>query len=240
MKAADVMTRRVVTVRPETPLVDAVKRMLDHSISGLVVVDGQGRVAGILSEGDLLRRAETGTERRRPRWLEFVIGSRRLADEFVRTHGRSVGELMTRSVINVAEETPLEEIVKLFEERGIKRVPVLRGEKLVGILSRADLLRALLRALPPPSEEAANDEAIRERVVAEITQTAWLPHEGISVAVENGIVSLEGVILDVKEREALRVVAENVPGVKAVHDHLVWIEPVSGNIVEGTPEEGER
>jgi CBS domain-containing protein len=240
MKAADVMTRSVVTVRPQTPLVEAVKQMLENGISGLVVVDEEGRVIGILSEGDLMRRAETATERRRPRWLEFLIGPGRLADEFVRAHGRAVEELMTRDIIAVAEETPLEDVVKLFEERGIKRVPVLRGGKLVGILSRADLLRALLRALLPQVEGASDDEAIRERVVAEIAKTGWLPREGISVAVEEGVVSLEGVILDNKERQALRVVAENVPGVKAVCDHLVWIEPVSGNIVESAPAEGKR
>ncbi len=239
MNAADVMTRSVITARPETPLVEAIKRMLDHGISGLVVVDEKERVIGILSEGDLLRRAETATERRRPRWLEFLLGAGRLADEFVRAHGRTVEEVMTPGVITVAEDTPLENVVNLFEERHIKRVPVLRGDKLVGILSRADLLRALLRALPPEAEVASDDEAIRERILSEIAKTGWLPREGISISVRDGIVALDGVILDGKERDALRVVAENVPGVKAVRDHLVWIEPVSGSIVESKPDERE-
>lgn len=240
MKAADVMTRRVVTVRPETPLVEAVEAMLANAISGLVVVDDEERVAGVLSEGDLLRRTETATERRRPRWLEFLIGSGRLADEFVRAHGRTVAEVMTRDVIAVSEKTSLEDVVKLFEEHGIKRVPVLRGGKLVGIVSRADLLRALLRALLPPAQGVSSgDAAIRERIAAEIEKTGWLPREGVTVAVEDGVVRLEGVILGEKHREALRVIAENVPGVKAVRDHLVWIEPVSGNVVEGAPPEGQ-
>jgi CBS domain-containing protein len=239
MKAADVMTRTVITVRPQTSLAEAVKRMLENGVSGLVVVDERERVVGILSEGDLLRRAETQTERRRPHWLEFLLGPARLAHEFVRAHGRIIEEVMSPEVITVEEDTPLGEIVELFEERGIKRVPVLRDEELVGIVSRADLLRALLDALAAQAQEPANDEAIRAQVVAEIAKAAWLPREGIVVAVKDGIVTLEGVILDAKEGDALRVIAENVPGVKAVRDRLVWVEPVSGSVVESAPGEDE-
>jgi CBS domain-containing protein len=239
MKAADVMTRTIITVRPQTSLAEAVKRMLENGVSGLVVVDERERVVGILSEGDLLRRAETQTERRRPHWLELLLGPRRLAHEFVRAHGRVIEEVMSPEVITVEEDTPLVEIVELFEERGIKRVPVLRDEELVGIVTRADLLRALLDALAAQPQEPADDEAIRAQLAAEIAKAAWLPREGIVVAVKDGIVTLEGVILDAKEGEALRVIAENVPGVKAVRDRLVWVEPVSGSVVESAPEEDE-
>ena len=240
MKAAEVMTAKVVTVSPETPLAEAVERMLEGGISGLVVAQKDGRVVGILSEGDLLRRTETATERKRPRWLEFLLGPGRLADEFIRSRGRAVSELMTREVIAVDEDTPLEEVVRLFEEHHIKRVPVLRGDKLVGIVSRADLLRALSRSLAEEAGLSADDATIREKVLADIAKTGWLPREGISITVKDGVVCLDGVVLDGKEREALRVVAENVPGVKAVHDHLVWVEPVTGSVVEGASEEGER
>jgi CBS domain-containing protein len=135
----------------------------------------------------------------------------------------------------VTLDTPLKEVVELMERHRIKRVPVLDGEVLVGILSRADLLRALLGALPEEESPATNDGEIRERILGELAKAAWMPRDGIAITVENGVVDLNGVILDEKERAALRVAAENVPGVKAVEDHLVWVEPVSGTIIDAPP-----
>jgi CBS domain-containing protein len=226
------MTRSVLSVRPNATVVEAIRMMLDNRISGLPVIDDSGRLVGILTEGDLLRRGETGTERHRPRWLEILMGPGRLAEEYVRTHGRKIGELMTRDPVSVAPGTPLKEIVELMERRRIKRVPVLDGEVTVGILSRADLLRGLAGALEAAPAAPSSDEEIRERILAELARTAWVPRDGIAITVENGIVDLNGVILDEHERAALRVAAENVPGVKAVEDHLVWVEPVSGTIIE--------
>ena len=237
MKASDVMTRDVLTVGRHASIGEAIRLMLDNHVSGLPVVDDGGRLAGILTEGDLLRRSETGTERHRPRWLEILMGPGRMADEYVRTHGRKVDEIMTRELVSVTEETPLDEIVQVMERRRIKRVPVLRGEALIGLVSRADLLRALAHALDEKEAASTGDEDIRERVLAEIAKGAWAPRSGLTIVVKDGVVVLDGVILDEKEREALRVAAENVPGVKAVEDHLVWVEPVSGTII-GSPEEG--
>ena len=235
MNAADIMTRDILSVGPESPIVEAIGLMLDNHVSGLPVIDEAGQLVGILTEGDLLRRGETGTERHRPRWLEILMGPGRLASEYVRTHGRKVEEIMTRELVSVDPETPLDEIVELMERHRIKRVPVLEGEKLVGIVSRADFLRTLARGLEDHSAVAAGDEEIRARILAELAKVSWVPRDGVGITVENGVVDLNGVILDEKEREALRVAAENVPGVRAVEDHLVWVEPVSGTIVDAPP-----
>jgi CBS domain-containing protein len=235
MNAADIMTRNILSVRPESPVVEAIGSMLDNHVSGLPVIDEAGQLVGIVTEGDLLRRGETGTERHRPRWVEILMGPGRLAGEYIRTHGRKVGDIMTLELISVDPETPLDEIVELMERRRIKRVPVLEGEKLVGIVSRADFLRALARRLEDHSAVAAGDEEIRAQILAELAKVSWVPRDGVGITVENGVVDLNGVILDEKEREALRVAAENVPGVRAVEDHLVWVEPVSGTIVDAPP-----
>ena len=143
MNAADVMTRNILSVAPDSTIAEAVRTMLDNRISGLAVIDEAGRLVGILTEGDLLRRGETATERHRPRWLEILMGPGRLAEEYVRTHSRRIAEVMTRDPVSVAPDTPLKEIVGLMERHRIKRVPVLDGDAPVGILSRADLLRGL-------------------------------------------------------------------------------------------------
>ena len=235
MNAADVMTRTILSAGPETPIAEAIGLMLDNRVSGLPVIDEVGQLVGILTEGDLLRRGETGTERHRPRWLEILLGPGRLAGEYVRTHGRKVEDIMTREPVSVAPETPLDEIVELMERHRIKRVPVLEGEKLVGIVSRADFLRALAQRLKEQSAAAPGDAEIRERILAELAKVFWVPRDRVGITVENGVVDLNGVILDEKEREALRVAAENVPGVRAVEDHLVWVEPVSGTVVDAPP-----
>jgi CBS domain-containing protein len=236
MNASDVMTSKVVSVGRDAPIGDAIRLMLDHRISGLPVVDGSGKVAGILTEGDLLRRVETQTERQRRRWLEFLLGPSRLADEYVHTHGRKVDEIMTEGVVSVVEDTPLSEIVRLMERHRVKRLPVLRGDALLGIVSRADLMRALAQLVDKEAASASDDDQIRNCVLAELARTAWAPLAGITVVVKDGIVELDGVITNDKGREALRVAAENVPGVKIVRDYLVWVEPVSGTVI-GAPDD---
>jgi CBS domain-containing protein len=231
MKASDLMTRDVITVGRKASVANAIRLMLDNNVSGLPVLD-DGKMIGILTEGDLLRRSETGTERHRPRWLEILMGPGRMAGEYVRSHGRKVEEIMTTDLVSVAGDTPLDEVVGLMERRRIKRVPVIEGEVLVGVVSRLDLLRALLCAIEAQHTEHRGDDDIREQIVAELAKAAWVPRDGLSISVKDGVVDLNGVILDEKEREALRVVAENVPGVRSVEDHLVWIEPVSGTVID--------
>jgi len=231
MNAREVMSRNPIAVPAEAGLAEALRLMFDHRISGLPVVDGKAGLVGILTEGDLLRRSEIGTAGHRSRWLDLLMTTGRLASDYVRTHARRVGEIMTRDVVSVAEDTPLTEVVRLMERHRIKRVPVLRDGALIGILSRADLLRAIRRLLVAEPKTAASDETVRQHVLAELARAPWAPH-GLTVDVVNGVVTLDGVILDERMRRALRVAAENVPGVKAVADRIVWVEPHSGMIFE--------
>jgi CBS domain-containing protein len=234
MRAQDIMTRRVVTITPETTVADAARVMLDRRISGVPVVDETGAVVGLVTEGDLLRRAETGTDRRRSPWLALLLGPGRLARDYVQEHGRRCGEVMTRKVITVTPDTLVAEVVHAMERHGIKRLPVLKDGRLVGIISRANLLKALADALAAPAPGAASDQALRERVLAEIAKQPWAPRATLDVEVHGGVAVLCGTITDERERAALRVLAENVAGVKSVRDALTWVEPVSGMVVPPT------
>jgi CBS domain-containing protein len=230
MQVKDIMTSPVVSIEPDTSITQAVQIMLQRRISGLPVVDKEGRLVGVVTEGDLLRRAETGTEHKRPRWLEFLVGPGRLADEYTRTHGRKVLDVMTADPATVTEDTSLEEIVKLMEKRRIKRVPVVRGESVVGIVSRANLLHALAGVAREVKPAQASDQAIREQLLAELARQAWAPVAMIDVVVRNGVVELWGTVTDERERQAIKVAAENIPGVKGVNDHLAWVDPTSGMV----------
>jgi CBS domain-containing protein len=227
MKAKDVMTRNVISIAPDASVFEALRLMLEHKISGLPVVDRAGSVVGIVTEGDFLRRAETGTERKRPRWLELIVGPGRLAGDYVRSHARRVDEVMTCNVETVTEDAQLGDIVALMERHRIKRLPVVRDGQVVGIVSRANLLRALasVAAEIPPGPHS--DEAIHEGVLAELDRQSWGPRNSIDVIVRNGVVELWGTVIDSRLRDAARVAAETVPGVKVVKSHIVWVEPVS-------------
>jgi CBS domain-containing protein len=229
MLAQDVMTTGIATVPPDTALAAAIEIMLTRHVSGLPVVDGDGRLVGVLTEGDLLRRAETGTEPTRPRWLDFIMGPARLAEDYVRTHSRRVADLMTHDVVTVSPETTLADVVALMESHRIKRLPVLHGGTLVGIVTRTDLLRALADALKRASQpQHATDRQIRDAIVAEFTRQRWAPVDRITVHVDEGHVVLEGIIFDNVDRAALTVAAQNVAGVKSVRDDLEWVEPTTG------------
>ncbi|TMI99641.1 MAG: CBS domain-containing protein [Alphaproteobacteria bacterium] len=236
MKARDVMTRDVITVAPDASVLEAIRLMLQRRISGLPVVDASGALVGMLTEGDFMRRAELGTERHAPRWWEFLAGPGRMASDYVHAKGRNVHDVMTGEVYSAGEDTPLTEIVDTMERRRIKRVPVMRGGKLVGIITRSNLLRALAGLSHATAPASAGDAAIREALVAELEQQSWAPLAGIDVVVAEGVVSLSGAIFDERQRHALRVAAENLPGVKKVEDHLVWIEPMSGTVIEAPTE----
>ena len=240
MKVKDVMTSPVLSVESESPISQAIQLMLEKRISGLPVLDGQGRLVGIVTEGDFLRRTETGTQRRRSRWLEFLIGPGRLADEYTRSHGRKVIDVMTPDPVTINEQTSLEQVVQIMEKRRIKRLPVVRERKLVGIVSRANLLHALAGAASDIKPVTTSDEAIREQLLAELGRQSWAPAALINAIVKQGVVELWGTITDERERQAIIVAAENVPGVKGVRDHLVWIEPNTGTVIYSTSDELER
>lgn len=230
MNAGDVMTRDVISIGPDASILEAARLMMQHRISGLPVVDSAGNLVGIVTEGDFLRRRETGTQRQRPRWLEFIIGPGRLATEYTHESGRRVEEIMTADVRTVAEDTPLDEIVHLMERHRIKRLPVVQGRKLVGIVTRANVMRAVVRLAHEAEPASASDADIRERLLTELDKLPWAP--AIGVAVKDGVVKLSGVLTDEAQRTALRVAAENVPGVKGVRDDLVWIDPYSGIVID--------
>jgi CBS domain-containing protein len=237
MKVKDAMTSPVISIEPDAPIWQAVWIMLQRHISGLPVVDQKGHVVGIVTEGDFLRRAETGTQRRRPRWLEYLIGPGRIADEYTRSHGRKVSEIMTSDPVTVTEETSLEEVVRLMEKRQIKRLPVVREQQVVGIVSRANLMHALAGVSREIRPTSASDQAIRDRILVELASQTWAPVALVDVIVRDGIVELWGTITDERERKAIVVAAENAPGVKAVNDHLAWVDAMSGTILYQSNEE---
>lgn len=222
MLAADIMTANVITISPDADISEAVSLMIDNRISALPVVR-DGSVVGLLSEGDLLRRVETGTEARRSRWLEFVSSPEKLAHDYVRGHARKVSAVMSSPVISVDAETPIGDVAALLETKGIKRVPVTFNGKLVGIISRANLLRALASRLKPEQgADRSTDRSIRAALEAELRNKPWAPALGqFNIVVEDGIVHLWGWVPPGAERQALVVAAENVRGVKGVIDHLM-------------------
>jgi CBS domain-containing protein len=232
MIASDVMTRNVISVSPDATVAQAVELMLERGISGLLVVNVGGTLAGIITEGDLLRRDELGTERRRSWWLRLIASPGRQAADFTRAHGRRVADVMTHNVVSVDANAPLEEIVALMEEHRIKRVPVLEGDRVVGVVSRADLLRALAAAAREHAAVAADDRTIREQILDTLEREPWAPRTTLNVTVVNGIVDLWGTIGNDNERRAISVIAENAPGVKKVIDHLVFVEAYTGTIIE--------
>lgn len=242
MNAAEVMTRKPISVAPDATIAEAARLMLQHHFSGLPVTDSVGAVVGIVTEGDLLHRAETGTERHRSRWLELLVGPGRLAHDYADAHARKVGEVMTTDIAWVSPQEPLEGVVRLMEKRHVKRVPVIEDGRLVGIVSRADLVRALLHGLTDEAAAAAkeplSDADIRKAVLAIIEKEPWGPRFSVDVTVEAGVVQLHGTVTDDRERTALTVAAETIPGVKSVHDHLVWVEPNSGLVIPAAGDRG--
>jgi CBS domain-containing protein len=237
MRAHQVMTRPVITVTPETTVLEAANTMLQKHISGLPVVDAAGKLVGIVSEGDFIRRSEIGTGRKRGRFLKFILGPGKAATDFVHEHGHKVGEIMTPEPFTVSEDTTLERIVELMEKNNVKRLPVTRGDKIVGIVSRSNLLQAvasLAREIPDPT---ADDDHIRNRVIDAIEKNDWCPF-GLSVIVRDGIVHLSGVITEERSRKAAVVAAETVTGVTKVHDHLCWVDTMSGMYLN-SPEDDE-
>jgi CBS domain-containing protein len=231
MKAADIMTLGAATIRPDASIAQAAQLMLQYRISGLPVVDAAGNLVGIVTEGDLLRRAESGTEQKRPRWLEFLLGPGKLADEYVHTHSRRVEDVMSRDVVTVSQEASTSEAVEQMERHGVKRIPVVREGKVVGIISRANLLRGLARLADDAPEFIASDNVIRERILSELSRQSW-GQVPVDISVRSGVVHLRGALFDERLRDALRVACENVPGVKSVSDHLVLVEPVSGMVLD--------
>jgi CBS domain-containing protein len=230
MKALDVMVSPVITVTPETLVADAAAILLSNRISGVPVVD-KGTLVGILSEGDLLRRAEAGTERRRSWLLEMLTRSDTIAADYVKSHGRKVSDVMTRHPVTVREDSELAEVADLMESRQIKRLPVMRDDKVVGIVTRANLLQAFATMQRQAAQEVKlDDRTIRARVLKTIDEANLRRPYGLNVTVQNGNVDLWGAVATNEEKNAIRIATEVTPGVTGVIDNILVQPPMSSGI----------
>jgi CBS domain-containing protein len=219
MQAKDIMSSPVVTVTPDTSVAEVAALLLEKRISGVPVVDHTGQIAGIISEGDLLRRVETNTQRHRPHWLEMLLGQGGDAGSFIKSHASRVGDVMSHDVIATHPEASLREIAELMERHGIKRVPIVDGGALVGIVSRANLVQGLL-ADRKSSTDYTDDDQIRAKLNDLLRSQPWIDHNRINVVVRSGTVQLWGTVRDDEQRRALTIAAESIAGVRSVEDHL--------------------
>jgi CBS domain-containing protein len=226
MHASDIMTRDLITVGPRSTLSEAITKMVERRVSGLPVVDLEGKLVGMLTEGDLLRRAELSTEKQRSKWQQFLRGPARTAEEYVATHSRHVEDVMTKEVVSVTESAGVDQVVDLMEQRGIRRVPVVRGDVVVGLISRADLIRVIGEALGARVDAKRDDGTIRATLLDELKKQNWFGAQSVSISVESGTVTLDGVLFEDAARAALVVAAENIAGVKSVVDKTSLVEPV--------------
>jgi CBS domain-containing protein len=219
MKAQDVMVRDVLTVRPESDVVEAIKVLSDHDVSALPVVDVKGKLVGILSEADLLPREEN--EPRHPWWVEALMPASKLAHEFAKAHGKKVSEVMSTQVITASEDAPLSKIAALLERHRIKRVPIVAGGKVVGIVSRSNLIQALASAKPASAKKPDTDRTIRLELLDRLGQQRWTDFGSRNVIVEDGVVHLWGLVGSESERQALIALAQGVRGVSDVADEMI-------------------
>ena len=219
MQAKDIMTSKVVSVRPDATVAEVAQLLLQRNISAVPVVDADGRLVGLLSEGDLIRRSEIGTERKRSWWLDILTGEGEKAGDYVRAHGRHARDVMTTEVVTVSESTDVAAIATLLEEKRIKRVPVVRDDRVVGIVSRSNLLQGLVARGAQPAV-ARSDTDIRTQVVSELDDLSWLHPTQLNVIVADGVVDVWGYVETADQKKALRVAIENVGGVKGVKDHV--------------------
>ncbi len=220
MKARDVMVSPVITVRPTASVKDVAKIFIENRISAVPVVDDQGKLIGIVSEGDLLHRAEADTQRRRPWWLLVMTSDETLAADYIKAHSRKVADVMTKDVITAAPDTPLHEIARALERYAIKRVPIVQDGQIVGIVSRANLIQAVASDRKKP-EISPSDTAIREKLLAHLQAQRWADTGLVNATVTDGVVDLWGVSSSDVEQKAIRIAAESIPGVVAVNDHLI-------------------
>lgn len=221
MKAMDVMVREVVTVKPDDAVADAIKLLIARDVSALPVVDDGGHVVGVISEADLIHREEIGTEKHRPWWLEALTPASILAEDYAKSHGRRVSEIMSTTVVSATEETPLGEIATLLEKRRIKRVPILRDGKLVGVVSRSNLIQALASAQEQAAAAGDNDRKIRAEILDRLGNQDWTDFGSRNVIVSDGVVHLWGLVGSAEEHKALLALAEDVPGVIRVSDETI-------------------
>jgi CBS domain-containing protein len=220
MKASDIMTRDVVTVKPETSVREIAELMTQHRISGLPVVNAGGRVVGILSESDLLHRAETGTEKRRKWWMRAFIDTDQLAREYAASHARNAGDIMSKDVVSVDADMELGDVAELLDRKKLKRLPVTQNGQLAGMITRGDLVRALTVRLREAAASPGVSEDLARSIRSRMQRETWLDTALVSVSVDGGEVELAGLVASHDQRRALRLLVEDTPGVKRVDDKL--------------------
>ncbi|WDO03386.1 CBS domain-containing protein [Aeromonas allosaccharophila] len=234
MIAANVMTIAPITVNENTPIFEVVDLLLNLKISGLPVLDSDGIMVGIVTEGDLLRRRELGTEIKHPHWKELFFSPGRLAKDYIQSHASYAGEIMTANPLTISPETPLDEVIGLMEENNIKRLPVVKANRLVGIVTRVDILKALQtiwtrdRDCESEKVKKTDDESVKKEIIERIHSQPWAPRSNIRITVQHGVVDIDGVIWDENIRAALITLIEEVTGNGDIYDHLVFIEPITG------------
>lgn len=228
MNVSEVMTRNALSVQPRTTVADAARIMLANQVSELPVLDEAGALVGVVTEGDLLRRAEIGTEGSPAGWLKALLQPAAVAADYVATHSRHVSGVMTHSPIFATPEMSLGEVAQIMLRKHIKRLPVIENGKLTGVVSRADLLKALTAKLIETHPEVRTDAEILAYIKAEIAKANWAPKSGLRVSVQDKVVTLDGTIFSDEERQAVVCIAENAPGVEDVHDKMIFVDPGSG------------
>jgi CBS domain-containing protein len=225
MKAEDVMVSTVITVGVNASIGEVAAILLNNHISAAPVVDEKGELVGIVSEGDLMRRPEIGTTKRHSWWLELISNKWASATEYIKSHSRKVADVMTRDLITAKPDTPLGDIAGLLERNQIKRVPIVEGGKLVGIVSRANILQALASATTKlPYLMTADDSELRKKIVSRMASELWRPTM-LTVTVQDGTVDLWGLAHSVEQKKAAQLAAETTPGVRAVVNNII-VQPV--------------
>ena len=219
MRVRDVMSTKVVSASPEMALVDAIMVMTKHHISGMPVLDDRGALIGMITEADCLRRGETSRKPRPSRWYDAFFGPQLTARAYIRNYGRKVRHVMSQNAVTVGENATLDQVVELMEENRVKRLPVVRQGKVVGIVSRANLMRALASVIRDAPKLAPTDRELRSQIMSRIGQENWSAGTEIDVLARQGQIDLWGTIIDESQREALKVLVENTPGVASLADH---------------------
>jgi CBS domain-containing protein len=219
MNVGEIMVRDVVAVGPETSVREVAQLMLQRRISGVPVIDAERKVLGMVSEGDLIRRPEIDTDHAPSGWLGVFLSGEERARAFVKSHGRLAGEVMTQPALSVAPSTPLSEVVRLMERHRVKRLVVVEHGKLAGLVSRADLLRAMV-SHGDGEPAASSDSAVRARIERILRDEDWAASAYVHVQVEGAVAHLWGTVESAAQREALILAVRAVPGVKAVEPHL--------------------
>jgi len=218
MKVKEIMTMDVITVGPGASIQEAARLMVDHGVSGLPVLDDDGVLVGIISEGDLILRQKL--RERIPWWHRFFANAEQLAQEYRKAHGTTVGEVMTHAVISVGPELPIESAALVLDQHRIRRVPVVADGQLVGIVSREDLIKAL--AMAPSKERISRPDAqLVHEMKDRMAREAWVFARGVVIQAKDGVLALWGLVASEAEKSALETMALSIEGCKGVESHLV-------------------